>query len=70
MNANFPSTQPLQAPPLRLALSIEEAAEAMGIGRTLCFRLIKDGELAVTRIHGRSVVQISEIQAFLARRSE
>ena len=56
-----------QEGPLRLALSVPETAKALGIGRTLCFRLIRDGEIPVVKIHGRTVVPITEIETFLAR---
>ena len=66
----FPTSLPIaqpQTPLLRLALSVPETAKALGIGRTLCFRLIRDGEIPVVKIHGRTVVPITEIEAFLAR---
>jgi len=66
----FPTSLPIaqpQEPPLRLALSVPETAKALGIGRTLCFRLIRDGEIPVVKIHGRTVVPITEIETFLAR---
>lgn len=65
-STNIPLTLQ-QADRLRLAISIEEAAQALGIGRTLVFRLIRDGELKVTKIHNRSVVQVEEIRAYLAQ---
>jgi excisionase family DNA binding protein len=53
-----------------LAYRIEDAAVALGIGRTLVYRLIHDGQLAVIKIGGRSLITATELDAFLARRGE
>jgi excisionase family DNA binding protein len=37
-------------PPVRLVLTIEEAAERLGIGRTLMYALVSDGEVESVRI--------------------
>jgi excisionase family DNA binding protein len=39
-----------QGPPLRLILTIEEAAERLGIGRTLMYALVSAGEVESVRI--------------------
>jgi excisionase family DNA binding protein len=39
-----------QVPPLRLVLTIEEAAERLGIGRTLMYALVSAGEVESVRI--------------------
>ena len=70
MNSIILPTTRQQADRLRLAISIQEAAQALGIGKTLCFRLIKDGELRVTNIYGKKVVMVSEIEKYLARLQE
>ena len=49
-----------------LALSVEEAAEAIGIGRTVCFRLIAQGHLRALKIYSRTVVPVTAIEDFLA----
>jgi excisionase family DNA binding protein len=54
----------------RLAYRIEDAAVALGVGRTLVYRLIHDGQLAVIKIGGRSLITATELDAFLARRGE
>lgn len=69
MNTSISNPQ-TQESPLRLALSVENTAKALGIGRTLCFGLIRDGELGAIRIHGRTVIQVTEIEAFLARKAK
>ncbi|MFD9890946.1 excisionase family DNA-binding protein [Amycolatopsis sp. NPDC059027] len=40
-----------RALPPRLLLTVEEAADYLGIGRTLMFALIKDGEIETVQIH-------------------
>jgi len=49
-----------------LALSVEEAAEVIGIGRTICFRLISQGHLRALKIYSRTVVPVTAIEEFLA----
>ena len=49
-----------------LALSVEEAAEVIGIGRTICFRLISQGHLRALKIYSRTVVPVTAIEDFLA----
>jgi len=50
-----------------LALCAEDAAEVLGIGRTLIFRLIKEGKLKAVRIGRRTLVPVRELEALLAR---
>lgn len=46
-----------------------EAMTALGIGRTLFYDLVKDGELHLIRLSKRSTgVESSEIEKFLASR--
>lgn len=55
-------------PPVeRVGLSIEETAQAFGIGRTNVFRLIKEGQLKAVKIGRRTVIPTDEVQAFMAR---
>lgn len=49
-----------------LALRVEEAAKTIGIGRTVCFRLISQGHLRAIKIGSRTVVPITAIEDFLA----
>lgn len=49
-------------------LSISEAANYSGIGRTVLYGLIRDGQIRVVKVGRRSIVPRSEIDAFLARR--
>jgi excisionase family DNA binding protein len=62
------STQPLPSP-FRLALGIEEAGSALGLGRTTMFRLIKGGEIKAVKVGGRTIISVSELTAFLERKA-
>lgn len=50
-----------------VSYSVEDAARALGIGRSLAFRLIREGQLAAVKIGRRTVVPVKECEAFLAR---
>lgn len=50
------------------ALSPEAAARYAGIGRSNLYQLIGDGEIKIIKIGRRTVIQKSELDAFLARR--
>lgn len=54
-----------QAP--RLMLTVEQAAEALGIGRTTTFALIKSGELESVRIGRLRRVPADAIDVYTAR---
>jgi excisionase family DNA binding protein len=62
----YSTNQPANAPQ-PLAFSVEDAARALGIGRTITFRLIKEGKLAVVRVGRRTLVPVQEVEAFLNR---
>lgn len=51
----------------RAALSVEEAATALGIGRTYVFELIKDGTLETVKLGRRRLVPMKAVDALLAR---
>lgn len=53
-----------------LALSVDDTAKALGIGATLAWRLIRDKKLKAVKIYGRTVVPVTEIEAFLARNAQ
>jgi excisionase family DNA binding protein len=60
---------PGMAPPLvadeRWAVSIDEAAERLGIGRTLMFEAAKRGDFPTIKIGGRRVISMSVINDWL-----
>jgi excisionase family DNA binding protein len=42
--------KPQRQMPVRVLLTVEEAAEQLGIGRTLAYKLVKHGEIESVRI--------------------
>jgi excisionase family DNA binding protein len=50
----------------RLTLSIEEAAEALGIGRGLAYELARTGGLPVLKLGRRIVVPKAQLEAMVA----
>ncbi|WLT31129.1 helix-turn-helix domain-containing protein [Geothrix sp. PMB-07] len=63
-----PTPQPKAAPVVAaVSYSVEDAARALGIGRSLAFRLIREGQLGAVKIGRRTVVPVKECEAFLAR---
>ena len=64
MSTSTPTGQPLSP---RLMLTAEQAAEALGIGRTTVFALIKSGELDSVRIGHLRRVPADAIDAYTAR---
>lgn len=49
----------------RLALTINEFRERVGISRSLIYRMIARGELRSVRLGGRRVVPVSEVARLL-----
>ena len=48
-----------------MAYSVEEAAEQLGIGRTLAYELIREGRLSSIKLGNRRLVPHSDLVAFL-----
>jgi len=46
---------------------VEDAAKALGIGRTFVFHLIKEGKLKAVHIGRRTLVPVAEVEAFMRR---
>ena len=46
---------------------VEDAAKALGIGRTFVFQLIKEGRLKAVKVGRRTLIPVREVEAFLAR---
>lgn len=51
----------------RALLSVEEAAEALGVSRTTMYGLIRDSEIQTVRVGRRRLVPAEEIAAYIAR---
>ncbi len=52
-------------PSTRAALSVEDTAYALAVGRTTIFQMIKDGQLRVVKVGRRTIVPIAEIHRLL-----
>lgn len=52
----------------RLTCSVEEAADALGIGRTLVFDLVRSGELQSLKVGRRRLIPTAALDAWLATR--
>jgi excisionase family DNA binding protein len=50
----------------KLALSVEEAAELLGISRGLAYELVHRGELPALRLGRRLVVPVAALEAMVA----
>jgi excisionase family DNA binding protein len=60
---------PLAAAASPRLMSIESAAQALGIGRTLLSRLVKDGRIAAVRLGRRTLIPVQEIDRLIADRA-
>lgn len=61
-----PPVPELRRLPPRVLLTVEEAAQQLGIGRSMAFRLIRDGELQSVRIGRLRRVSTSAIADYAA----
>ncbi|MEU0793789.1 helix-turn-helix domain-containing protein [Amycolatopsis sp. NPDC005961] len=59
-----PAPRPL---PPRVLLTVEEAGERLGIGRTTAYSLVRSGELESVRIGRLRRISVSAINEFAAR---
>jgi excisionase family DNA binding protein len=51
----------------KLLLTVEEAADRLGIGRTLTYALVKTGEIESVQIGRLRRIPLGALDAFLAR---
>lgn len=49
-----------------IALSIEQAQEICGLGRTKLYELLKSGELPARKLGKRTLILRSDLEAFLS----
>lgn len=61
-----PEPQPLTVSTSPLTVSIAEACKILGIGRTSLYSLISARQLRVRKIGRRTVIELSELQRFVA----
>lgn len=52
----------------RLALSVVEAAQAIGVSERCLWGLISAGELPACRVGRRTLIRVTDLDAFLAAR--
>ena len=53
---------------VRRAISVDEAAIQLGIGRSLAYELVREGRLRSVRAGNRILVPIVALEEFLARK--
>jgi excisionase family DNA binding protein len=51
----------------KLTYTVNEAALALGIGRTKLYELVQAGELPLVKIGARSLIRRADLEAFLTR---
>lgn len=50
-----------------IALSIPEAAAAIGVGRSTFYKMIASGEIPVIKIGNRTLVRVADLEDWVAR---
>lgn len=50
----------------RLTLSIQEAIDATGIGRTKLYEILKSGQLPAKKLGKRTLILSADVEAFLS----
>jgi excisionase family DNA binding protein len=51
--------------PIRRALSVEQAAKAAGVGRTLLFEEIRKGRITARKVGRRTIITTDDLDAWL-----
>lgn len=59
-------TRPFRRFDRALLCSVDEAAECLGVSRSVIFRLIRDGQLRSVKIHKRRLIPLSVLDEFVA----
>ena len=54
----------------RLLITVREAAERLGLGRSLTYEFIRKGELASIKIGGARRVAVADLEEFVVRLRE
>lgn len=60
------SATPENSQVVRLALSVDEAAESMSLSKSGLYALMKGGRLPFIKIGARRLIRISDLEHFLA----
>lgn len=53
--------------PFRLGYSVDEFCEAFGMGRTLFYKMKKEGKIQVVKAGRRTLIPVAEMTAWLNR---
>jgi excisionase family DNA binding protein len=51
--------------PIKRAMSVEEAAKAAGVGRTMLFDEIRKGHITARKVGRRTIITIDDFDAWL-----
>jgi excisionase family DNA binding protein len=54
-------------PPARIAYSIAEAAEMIGVSRTTLYQLISDGLLPIRKLGKRSLIKREDLETLITK---
>ncbi|MDP9412724.1 MAG: helix-turn-helix domain-containing protein [Pseudomonadota bacterium] len=52
----------------KISYTVNEAADACGLGRTTLYKLISEGELTPIKIGARTLIRRVDLEAMLARK--
>ncbi len=55
---------------IRLVYTVDECAELLCIGRSLAWRMVRQGELGSFKVGNRRLVAQEDLEAFIANRRE
>jgi excisionase family DNA binding protein len=58
----------VEAPPARLLLTVPEAAEALGVSRSVVYELMDSGDLRNIKIGRSRRILVTSLEEFIARR--
>jgi len=59
---------PIESNPIpKLAYTVDEASDALNMGKSMTFTLINEGRLRVIRLGRKILIPVTECQAFLDR---
>ena len=62
----IPTPVPMALTVERLAFRVEEAAEALGLGRDSVFKLLREGRLRSVMVGSRRLIPVAAVHEFLA----
>ena len=65
-DSGSPAVASMERAPLRLAYSVDEAAEIVGLGRTTLYDLMDRGLLRFTKVGRRRLIRHADLEALIA----